>query len=184
MIKLYLKIFFVTGVFFSLWISFAGLGRLATMPQGKALAVSLIFGAIFGLLLSLIMGTLHILKVRKIAGESREGDIYATTQRREIKSALSGDRLFTMLTHYLKEVARFSLTGLPGVSGKLEAVSRVNLVTFGSRVTITIAQDERGASAINVSCKPRLMTTLVDYGESLKIVSDIARYLRESEHRG
>ncbi len=179
MLKVYLKLFFLTAGLFFLAAFF---GNLATMPLKLSAVDAAVKGALFGILMSAVLGTLHIVRVRGKAGGNDAGDIYSTTQVRELTSRLPCDRVLTLMGHYLKEVAGFSVTLTDHTAGRLEARTGLSLAsTFGSKVTVSVRKAEDGSTAVTIISKPLLFSILADYGESLKIAGEAAAFLQGSE---
>ncbi len=179
MLKCYARIFFITGTLFCLGIFFSD---LAIMAPRAALVNAIASGLLFGLGMAVVMGTLHILKARKIAGENRAGDIYAVRQRVELRTALPYDRLYAVVGHYLSEVAGFTITEKNHEAGVIAARSGLTFKTFGSKVTAMLRKDGENATLLTLTSRPLLGTTLADYGENLKIVREAEDFLRAGEH--
>jgi hypothetical protein len=179
MLKCYARIFFITGILFCLGIFFSDLSFMA--PRA-ALVNAIASGLIFGAGMALVMGTLHIVRARKTAGENRKGDIYAVKQRAELRTALPYDRLFAVVGHYLGEVAGFTVTEKNHESGVISARSNFTFRTFGSKITATLRKDGESATLLTLTSSPLLGTTLADYGENLRIVREAEDFLSASEH--
>lgn len=179
MLKCYARIFLITGTLFCLGIFFSDLAFMTLKP---ALVEAISSGLLFGLVMTAIMGTLHIVRARKAAGADREGDIYAVRQRAELRTALPYDRLFAVVGHYLSEVAGFTITEKNHEAGVISARSKLTFRTFGSKVTAALRKDGDSATLVTLSSRPLLGTTLADYGENLKIVREALDFLRASEH--
>ena len=179
MLKCYARIFFITGTLCALGVFFSDLALMTARP---ALVNAIATGLIFGAGMTLVMGTLHIVKARKTAGDNIKGDIYTVKQRLELRSALPYDRLYSVLTHYFSEVADFTITEKNHESGIISARSRLTFKTFGSKVTATLRREGDSATLLELVSKPLLGTTLADYGENLRIVREAEDFLRASEH--
>jgi len=181
MVKVYLKIFLMTAVVFFLAMFFS---NMTTMRLKLALVDAGVRGVLFGIGMSALLGTLHIMRVRKKAGEYDTGDIYSTTQLRELKCRLPYDRVFSLMGHYLKEVAGFTVTLADQEAGRLEARSGLSFAsTFGNKVTVTLRKAEEEATEVTITSRPLLFSILADYGESLAIAGEAAAFLRGSEQR-
>jgi len=178
MIKCYARIFFITGTLFALGIFFSDLALMATRA---ALVNAIATGLLFGAGMALIMGTLHIVRARRTAGENKAGDIYSVRQRAELRTALPYERLYAVVSHYLSEVAGFTITEKNHESGVISARSKLTFRTFGSRVTARLRRDGENATLVTLSSSPLLGTTLADYGENLRIVREAEEFLRAGE---
>ena len=176
MIGLYLRIFLYTGGLFAL-LDFAANQALA---PGSGPLASAIKGLAFGCVMSALLGTIHALKVRALAGGEREGDIYATRQTREVETGLAPDRAFALLSHYLKDVRKFRVIELNQEAGRIQAGTPWTIRAFGCRVLVEILKRENGAALVRITSKPALPLTLADYGENFSIASETAAFLRGS----
>lgn len=179
MIKVYLRMFLISAGLFFLWLLFQ---NLTNMGIRLAVADALVKGALFGIALSALIGTLHLVKVRQAAGPDSGKDIYALKQVRELRSALPHDRVFAMMRHYLEEVAKLSVTSIDTDGGRLESRSGLNFMTFGNKLTVTVRKAGDGGSEVTITARPLVFTTLADFGESLRAADGAAAYLRGSEH--
>ena len=179
MLKCYARIFLITGTLFCLGIFFSDLAFMTLRP---ALVNAITSGLLFGLGMTAVMGTLHIIRARKAAGADREGDIYAVRQRAELRTGLPYDRLFAVVGHYFSEVAGFTITEKNHEAGVISARSKLTFRTFGSKITATLRKDGESATLLTLTSGPLLGTTLADYGENLKIVREALDFLRASEH--
>lgn len=180
MIKLYLK-FFAAGT--AAVIIALLLGGLLTLPPAQALRSALEQGLILGVLITAVLGTAQVLAVRRIAGGDARGDIYARTQRLEMKSFLPPERVFALVEHYLKELSGCRLVYSDQAAGKLKARSGISLLALGVTLTAEIRPSGNDASELSVVAAPSMPLALADYGAVLKLVRGLERHLRDSEHR-
>ncbi len=179
MIKIYLRTFVIMAGLFFLWLLFQ---NLTNMGLRLAVADALVKGALFGITLSAIIGTLHLVKARQAAGPDSGPDIYALKQVRELRSALPKDRVFELMRHYLEQVARLTVTSVDTEGGRLESRSGLNFKTFGNKLSVTVRAAGSGGSELTIVARPLVMTTLADFGESLRAADGAAAFLRASEH--
>lgn len=174
MIRFYLKTFAVTAGLLFLGLLFS---NLTMMGLRLALADALVNGAALALVLTAVIGTLHVARVRKSAGPNSGRDIYSFPQVREVSSRLDPERAFAAMRHYAGEVAGLTVTSVDQEGGRLEARSGLTLMTFGNRLSVHVAKRENGGSHVTVSSAP-LFFALADYGESLRAADAAADYLR------
>jgi hypothetical protein len=62
-------------------------------------------------------------------------------------------------------------------SGRYEATTRVSWKTWGERVTVQLSGDPVAPEAC-VTSRPRISTTLIDYGKGRSNVETVVRALR------
>lgn len=174
MIKFYLKTFAVTVSLLFLGLLFS---NLTMMGLRLALADAFVNGAALALVLTLVVCTLHVSRVRKAAGPNSGRDIYSFPQVREVSSRLDAERAFSVMRHYIEEVARLTVTSVDQEGGRLEARSGLTWMTFGNSLSVHVAKREGGGSHVTVSSRP-LFFALADYGESLRAADGAADHLR------
>ncbi|MDA8130572.1 MAG: hypothetical protein M0011_03600 [Elusimicrobia bacterium] len=175
MLKYYAKIFVVTGIVFFLGIFFPALN---IMPARRALAEAIANAIVFATALSLIMGTLHVVKARKAAAGETGRDIYSVRQSRSFESPLGRDRLFAAASSFLKGPLRCVITESDPAAGRLAAHTPIDLATFGSSVGVRLEGTPEGPTLVTVVSKPLLFFMLADYGENLRISRAVEQQLR------
>jgi hypothetical protein len=174
MIKCYARIFSITGVLFFLGMLFS---NLLVMAPRQALFTAMADGILFGIVMSLIIGTMHVSKARKAAGTETSGDIYAIRQYRELESALDPDRLFTALTQYLSKSRGFTLTQTDQGAGKLSARTPFSFMSLGNTVSVSLEKSP-GGTLVKILARPSYPTVLADYGGNLRIANELRDHLR------
>jgi len=180
MLKVYFKLFFWLTLFFFLGTLAANLNMAEGLDSILGESVT---AALFGLLAAFLMGIRHARGARKIAGEKPEGDIYAVDQSRQIRMALPFDRAFHVVSHYLKEVARFKVLGADPVAGVIDArTPSVFFVGMGSSVTARLVRDGED-TLVTFRSRPAAPLSFVDSGANLKIVMEAQKYIADALHR-
>lgn len=174
MIKFYLKTFALTAGLLFLGLLFS---NLTMMGIRLAVADAFVNGTALALVLTLLIGTFHVVRVRKAAGPNSGRDIYSFPQVREVSSRLDPERAFSVMRHYLEEVARLTVSDVDQAGGRLEARSGLTLMTFGNKVTVRVSRRESGGSHVTITSRP-LTLALADYGESLRAADAAADHLR------
>jgi hypothetical protein len=178
MIKFYLKTLAITAALLVLGMLF---GNLTMMGLRLAAADALVKGVLLASALTAVLGTLHVLNVRRAAGPNSGSDIYSVRQVREVSTRLEPDRAFAVMRHYLEGTAGLTVTSADPVAGKLEARSGLTLRTFGNKVTVSVSGREGGGARVTISSGP-LVFALADFGESLRAADAAADHLRDSSH--
>ncbi len=175
MIKYYAKVFAITGLVFFLGMYFSDLN---IMPAARAFADAAANAIVFAAALSLIMGTLHVVKARKAAAGETGGDIYAVRQSRSFGSPLGRDRLFAAASGYLRGSLGCVITESDPSAGSLCGRTPIDLATFGSSVSVSFQGTPEGPTLVTVVSRPFLFFMLADYGENLRISRGLERHLR------
>lgn len=180
MIKYYFKLFFLSWVIFFLGTLYANIN---IMDGHEAVSEGLMLGALAGLAVSGFVGTFHVRRARKIAGGTRAGDIYSLSQTSEVRLPMDTDRVFSLLQHYFEEVARFNVTGADKIAGTISGrTPMVYFRTLGNSVSAAVKPDGAGGSVVTITSKPFFPAALTDFGDNLKIVMEMEKYLLGSAH--
>lgn len=180
MFKSYFKIF-------AWWTLFIFIGTLIAnlnMQEGRETILSELLGSVMaGGILAAALGTINARRCRKVAAGKVEGDIYSADQTRTVKMALQQDRAFHLVSHYLREVAKYTVLGSDQVSAVIEAKTpAVMFKGLGSRITAQVAKDGEG-SLVTIRCRPAVPPAIADYGENLALALSIENYLKEADRR-
>jgi len=179
MLKVYFKLFFWVTLFFFLGTLAANLNMAEGLDSILGESVTAVF---FGLLAAVLLGLRHARGARKTAGEKPEGDIYAVDQIRQIRLPLPYDRAFHVVSHYLKEVARFRILGADPIAGVIDARTPSMFAVTGSSVTARLTRDGE-ETMLTFRSRPAAPLSFVDGGANLKIVTDAQKYLADALHR-
>ncbi len=168
--NLFLRLFFgfgipfglVMGVFYSL------LGGLIV-----GLLVGLFSTFLFGGLMSLIAGSLHIHYVRQIrSGESEEA--LGVHHVRRVELRLPYEEAFDLCISSLNAVKKGRIRREDRPSGRIEAKAGMTWVSWGEVISFDLRRIDENRTRVEVSSRPVLRTTLVDLGKNLENVERIA----------
>ncbi len=178
MLKSYFKLF-------AWWTLFVFLGTLIAnlnMQEGWETVISeLATSALMGVALAAVLGTLNGRRCRAIAGGKGEGDIYSPDQVRKVKLALAQDRAFHLVSHYLREVARYKVLGADQVTATIDASTpSVMFRTMGSRITARVEKDGEG-SLVTIHCRPAFPPYIVDFGTNLALALAMENFLKAAD---
>ncbi|MBI5739194.1 MAG: hypothetical protein HZA16_00605 [Nitrospirae bacterium] len=169
-----LKIFLASGVPFGIFaaILFSSFyGTDAGLPGG------LISGLVFGFLMFIILGFLHSRAVKRIAGE-KSGEAMGTCHVRDIKLPLPYDRTFDLCIDSLKLIRRCRVQEEDRSQGRITARSSINWKTWGDTISFDITGINSENTAVKVTSRPTVRTTIVDYGKNLENVKRIISFLK------
>jgi len=152
-------IFFV--LFYGLWIGIAG---------------GLFIGLIVGAVLLFIMGPLHEMSVKKIAGDGSEGST-GVHHVREIEISRSYDESFDLCIRSLELISRSRVIEKDHSGGRIIAKAGLNWRTWGDSISFEISASGEGSSRIRVSSRPAARSTIVDFGKNLQNVNRVVSFL-------
>lgn len=170
--KIYLKLFFAAAIPYTVALSLLF----------RAPLLGLVLGLSFGALIAGVFGTLQ---VRSMEGKKRSDESYAVRQTREFEVDRPLDEALKLAkaaiesldgTKVMKE-ASIRLTGHPTTT--IEARTGLNWETYGEKITLRAEAVDADTTVIRIESRPRLRTTLIDYGRNLHHVNAISQYIRE-----
>jgi hypothetical protein len=175
MLKYYAKLFVMAWIAFFLGALYANLN---IMDGREAVTESIVIGAFVGLAVAGLVGTFHIRRARKIAGAEQGEDIYSLSQKRQLRLPMEADKAFTLLQHYFAEVAAFKMTGADKIAGTISGRTPfVYFRTMGNNVSAEVKPDGAGGSVVSIASAPIMPLALTDFGDNLRIVTELKKYL-------
>jgi hypothetical protein len=107
---------------------------------------------------------------------------FAVNQQRSLTLRLPYDRAFNVCKESLEAVNGRVKKANPS-DGKIEAVTGWTLKTFGCAISYIIKPIGEQLTEVQVSSRPCVRTTLVDYGENLDNVERICVFLSERDNQ-
>lgn len=163
-VRLFLTLFLVGGVAFGVFFGVLIGGSIAWMAGGaealeETLALVPMAGLVFGAVMSLVLGTVEVLATR------RQGP-HALRVRQERRGPLDGTRE-EALERVAEAIAALPRAGKPrvdAVAGTVKARTRWSWPSFGEVVTARVEPYAPGGWTVVIESRPRLGTTLIDYG--------------------
>ena len=173
----YLKLFLVN--FTAMFAGAAGCYLFKLEPPAALLA-ALYPAGLFAVLITFAAGPFHAAASKKIAGAACGAEIYRTRQSAELSIGLDYNELFSLVHRYLKEKAGFEIAEADTRTRRITARSPITLKTFGNVIIIEFDNTDPILTKLKILSRPRLSTTMLDYGENLKIVLDIRAYLLQN----
>ncbi|MCP4373237.1 MAG: hypothetical protein GY797_34800 [Deltaproteobacteria bacterium] len=203
----YLKLFFTTFLFslpvgipvacyflmmgMIFWLSFTSKESFeAILPYLSQINQSLVIVALFGCLLtpsiimggmmSLSIGSLHIVSAKKVQTEKTEG-ILNIHQTRSIQLEYPYRKAFELCTLSLKTIDNCKIQRTDRNKGTIEAKTGITWKTFGDIVSFKIQRLDGDRTQVEVSSKPVWHTALVDYGKNLENVEKIVAFLKSKQ---
>jgi len=123
--------------------------------------------AIWGAFMSLGIGTMHVLLIRRGGEKEFTDSTLRVNQNRVVSSTISKNELFEMLKadQYFGRMKVFEQDDCVKVKTKMTFWS------FGENIVIRTKALNENIFEYNISSKPWLPTTLVDYGKNLRNIN-------------
>jgi superfamily I DNA and/or RNA helicase len=140
-------------------------------------------GVAFGLIMSFTLVTLHCifsLKFRKLKGT----DISAVVQKKFMELDLSFDNVYDECIKSITAVKKCEIESEDRKSGEIKALTSLSWKSFGENIQFKIWSSENGRTRIQILSRPKLKTTLVDYGKNIENVLKLSSFLSVTERTG
>ena len=103
---------------------------------------------------------------------------------KSLKLGVSSDTLREKICSVVQSEKRFSR--IEEAPGRIDVFVRSSLWTWGEVIEVTFTETAEGTE-VNATCRPRVSTTLFDYGQSssdLSLFIDLLAHTTESGQRG
>lgn len=175
--RLYSKLFLGTGIPFGIFI---GIFYSLKYEFPIGLISGLFAGLFFGGLMSLILGTIHKKSVKKIQSKEAE-DLEGVHQIRKIELSIPFDKAFDLCTKSINQIKKGKILKKDRTNGKINAKASMTWKTFGDKIKFSLIKLNDDTTEVEISSRPIVRTTLVDYGKNLRNVEIIEAFLREQE---
>ncbi|MCP4269696.1 MAG: hypothetical protein GY777_29680 [Candidatus Brocadiaceae bacterium] len=171
----YLKIFLSTGVLFGL---FTGIFYSVQYGVTKGIILGISGGLFFGFFMSLILGTMHKVFSKRVQSEDAK-DRENVHQIRKIKISFSFDSAFDACIKSIDKIKKSKILEESRSNGKIDAKVGMTWKTFGDRIKFIVTRIDENNTEIEVSSRPAIRTTLVDYGKNLENVQIIEDFIKK-----
>ncbi len=139
-------------------------------------------GLLFGGLMALILGSLHIWSVRRMPAGRSEGAL-SVHHVREVELRLSYDEAFDLCVSSLAAVRKCRILREDRSLGKIDARAGMTWKTWGDVVSLEVRRTSGDLTRVEISSRPALRTTLVDCGKNLENVESITGFLTRRVER-
>ena len=166
-VKIYATLFLATAVPFGLLMG-AGLGALFSGfgIDDSGLRTGVIGGSVFGLVMAAILGTLQLTGNRGVP----RGTSLTPRQQREVPVA-NGPDLADRIVEALRSLPA-NIVSVDVPAGRYTARRGTSWKSWGEEVVVQLAGDPARPTA-TVTSRPRVATTLIDYGRGRRNVEHV-----------
>lgn len=128
-------------------------------------------GAIIGILLQII----NDYTTRKTESEGSEQD-FAPFQNRTISLLCGFEKAFELCLESVGQLKKGKTDLVDKENGFIKAGTGMSLRSFGNTVEFKLKTITENLTEIEISTNPAVPTTIVDYGESIKIVKTLIEF--------
>ena len=145
--------------------------------QGRPLA-----GAISGIVGGLIAGGaltwVNVLGERKLNRQGISASTMHPVQERQLEVEVTPDIAFAASKSAILAVPKARIVGENSSAGQLDASVGISWRSFGEILSVKITKLGETNTRISVRSKPRIWTTVVDYGKGVENVEIVLRQLQ------
>jgi hypothetical protein len=177
--NIYSKLFLHGGIPFGLL-----MGIFSSLQNGfhSGLMTGALSGISFGVFLSLTLGFLHRRSVEKMPfGNSEEA--MGVGHGRNVELRLPYHEVFDLCIDSLNLIKRSKIREENRSQGKIVARGGITWKTWGDVISFSIRNTGNDGIQVEVSSRPALRWTLVDYGKNLENVERILSFLEAHARR-
>lgn len=135
-----------------------------------------ILGAIEGFILQLWAEY----RTRKITKNNQEED-FSVKQKRDIVLLLNFDTTFDLCKQAISDLKTAGIKVENQNEGFIKAKTRMNFHSFGTDIIFNLKSINENLTEVEILTHPSMRTTIVDYGESLRLVEKITQFLKEKD---
>jgi hypothetical protein len=174
--KLYFKLFLATGIPFAI---FTGILNAFQFGLLSGLISGLITGILFGGFMSLILGFLQTWSVKQLPFAKSE-EATGVHHVRNAELLLPYDVTFNTCIKSLSSIKKCRIQNKDRSQGKIIAKTSMTWKTYGDVISFQLSRIDDERTQVQVSSRPFVRTTLVDYGKNLENVETIFRIIKQN----
>ena len=172
--RIYLKLFLGMGIPFAIFMSFFYSLRFGFR---SGIIRGIFSGIAFGLFMSITLGWLHHRSIKKMPFANSENQV-GVHQMRTLRVKLPYETAFGLCKNSLRMIKKGTIQNENSSAGRIEAKAGMTWKTWGERISFDVRKISDRESEVEVSSRPIIRTTLVDYGKNLENVERILLYLK------
>jgi|SRR5579872_6202005 len=178
-IAMYLRLFLATGVPMSL---IMGLFGLLAGEGGHSFVIGLA-GLTTGAAMSGILGTIHLLSVRRLP-HGMSPDALKVRQPRTFTLEMPADAAFDACLAALEAVPRCRIKVCDRLMGRIVALKETTWRSFGDTISFTLRPVDERRTEVALDSRPVVPTQMVDNGSNWQNVEKITGRLQDPDGVG
>lgn len=136
-------------------------------------------GFFIGAVMGLILQLWSELRFKKLFNNTEEKD-FSIRQKRNFTLLQDIDSAYDSCREAVSEIGNIKIKNEVEPTF-IKAQSGFNFHSFGTEIKINLSPINENLTEIEISTAPALKTTLVDYGESLRIIEELCLRLKEKD---
>lgn len=161
-------------------ISYPLLMSISGLIFGMPFDLTTIIGwGVGGFLMAVILQLWGDLRTRKFSENKDEKD-FSVIQNRKLTLLMKKEAAFDLCMDSIADVSA-KVVNKNIEKGFIKAKTKMNFHSFGTEITFNLSQIADNLTEVEVQTRPSVKTTMVDYGESLRIIQEINQNLKEKD---
>lgn len=173
--RAYFKLFLSLSIPFGL---FLGVVNAFFYGLWSGLNAGIVSGLLYGFMMTLFVGIYHKRSVKR-KGFSLSEDMLRVHQNRNLSLSLPYETAFNDCIRALESLEKSNVKTADSSTGKIEVTVGWSWKSWGEKITINISKSEDNQTEIDISSRPTLRTTIVDYSKNFENVENISIFLRQ-----
>jgi len=171
--KIHLKLFLAMGIPFGIV-----MGIFFSFKHGisSGMVDGVSSGLFVGGFMSLMLGFMHRRSVKRISSETSE-EALGVHHVRKVKLQLTYDKVFDLCMASLSLIKKCKIQNEDRSQGKIVAKVGMTWKTWGDVISFEVREIDNDGVQVEVSSRPSVRTTLVDYGKNLENVKTLVGYI-------
>lgn len=118
---------------------------------------------------------------KKISGGKDSEEIHKVRQNRKFTLLLSYEKSFELCRQAVQSLDPAKIKKTDFESGIITARTRMNWNSFGTLINFDLKKINQNLTEVEISTRPVIKSTLIDYGESWKVSEDICNYVKAED---
>lgn len=168
-LTLYVKLFVVFGLFFGMFTGLIDLFGDDTFDVNRLFNRA----SFYGFWMSLILGTIHIIALKRLGLKSFTTSDLSVNQHRRVSSNIN----FTQLVDKLKSIPLTEKMELSDSGHGLTFQTRASWKSWGEKIKIEVLRETETGTEYEIYSQPKRRTVLIDNGRNLQNVMKIEQLL-------
>ena len=155
---------------------FMGIFNSFQYGTSLGLVAGIVEGIFFGGFMSLMLGFLHSRSVKRMSlGKSEEA--IGVHHVRNVELRVPYDKAFDLCIESLSLIKKCNIQNKDRSQGKIVAKAGKTWKTWGDVISFDVRRAGNDETQVEVSSRPAVRTTLVDYGKNLENIETLVGFL-------
>jgi len=148
----------------------------------KGLVAGVVAGLVYGVLMSLILESMHRWAVKRSSSDGGD-EALGVAHVRTVGLQLAPDEAFDLCLKALGEIRKSKIQRQDRSRGVILAKAGMTWRSWGDEIRLDAREVGAQRTEVEVSSRPAVRTTLIDYGKNLENVETLAGFLKTHGQR-